>query len=702
MKTAQEVAGLPADGSFYLIFKKYERKKTMKKSTISRIFLLILSLALIITAIFSVSASAEGEKDVESLEIISQNVSYEGQTHLFYAVSYENVATPEAITLEVMWTDSEGEHTATVTESESEVVEGKACRTFKTPGVDAKNFTQKFTVVAKTEDGTVSAPKTFSVAEYCNLWITYVAYTSATGTPTEEDVNLSEACKATLAYGSAIQKHLKYYPASNTADHPENYAYVKAFDGTVNGGVSGHVIKGSEVALSYTGALESGKAVTGWNIYYADGTTDTVDASGVFAPKANCVAEAVIEAAIPEFVAGNGKYFATTTYKGNRFDYSDASQLNIIEWTPNGTAAAAIAITDGQLVFDKTGVSQYDEYIFWNLTGCSYRDGDLIIFETDVKFSPTVESGKIGYYAERSGSGVDHAVNVNVEDGKINIGGAGALNPDTWYNVTIATEIDKSADSVKVHVYVNGAYAGEAETEIYRKDDVHTGKAHYYIDANDAGAVTFDNLYFGYGQLVTGNGKYFNDTENYGSLFRKDYEDGVAQGLYSGSESVTSSTVVDGVNRFQNLDTNGTSNTTGYIEFNSYGNSSEGCNTFIFEADYYVTGPWNTKPDYMFRVFGYEFNLGSDCWSNKAIYIPHSGAEILLDTWYNLRIEITKTETAGTFTVDIYLDDVLKVDGKVVTGSVYDSCRNLISIPASQNGDVAMYFDNVAFGYINK
>ena len=292
---------------------------------------------------------------------------------------------------------------------------------------------------------------------------------------------------------------------------------------------------------------------------------------------------------------------------------------------------------------------------------------------------------------------------VSVENGKITIGGAGALDPDTWYNVTITSEIDKSTGSVTVRIYVNGVYVGDAEREIYSTSDVHAGRAHYYIAAADEGEVVFDNIYFGYGQIVElGNGKYFNDTENYGSLYRKDYEDGVAQPLYDNSGTVSSSTVVDGVNKFQNLDKDGVSSTTAYIDFNSYGNSSEGCNTFIFEADYYVSGPWNTTPSYLFRVFGYHLEINSDVWPNTAIYVPYGGAEIVLNTWYNFRVEITKTETAGQFTVDVYLDDVLKVDNKVVTGSVYDSCRNLISIPASQNGDVAMYFDNVAFGYINK
>ena len=44
----------------------------------------------------------------------------------------------------------------------------------------------------------------------------------------------------------------------------------------------------------------------------------------------------------------------------------------------------------------------------------------------------------------------------------------------------------------------------------------------------------------------------------------------------------------------------------------------------------------------------------------------------------------------------------LVVDNKASTGSTSGSAKSLISIPAKQVGDVAMYFDNVAYGYVNK
>ena len=679
----------------------------MKKTTISRIFLVALSLALIISAVFAVSAFAEEESAAAKLEIISQNVSYEGQTHLFYAVSYENVDAPEAITLEVKWTDTEGEHTATVTESESKVVEGKECRTFKTPGVDAKNFTQKFTVVAKSADGAESAPKTFSVAEYCNLWITYVAYNSVVGAPTADDLKLAEACEATLKYGSAVQALLNYYPAGNTADHPENYAYVKAMDGTVNGGNSAHVIQGESVTLAYTAEIEAGKAVSSWTVYYEDGSTEVVAANGVFAPKANCVAMAEIDVTYPEFVAGTGAYYANSPSYGIRLDYSDESQLNVIEWSSAGTPNATTAIVDGAMVFDKTAAGN-DEYIFWNVAttghGKGYDAGEAFVFEADIKFNEVSSVDEaLGSIYVRNGSKISYTVGVYMNNGKINIGGAGVLEVDTWYNITLVSSFNVSAGTVAVDLYVNGSYQGVAKNSVSKTDDGNNGKAHFYLAKNETGAVTFDNVFVGY-VLNLGKGAYYSNSAGYADLIRKDYEDGVAQGLWE-NKNLATSTVVNGANKFLNID-DGTSASSGsaeYIVFDSSSLSDEGKNTFIFETDYLISGPWSTKPEYRIRAFGYNITIGSDTWKNTAIYVPNSSSACMyVDLWYNLRFEVTKTETEGTFGVKVYLNDVLKYENAAVAGSATSSKKTIISIPSAQTGEATMYFDNVAYGYVNK
>ena len=398
-------------------------------------------------------------------------------------------------------------------------------------------------------------------------------------------------------------------------------------------------------------------------------------------------------------VAANGKYFVDTAYKGARFDYSTDSQLNVIEWSPNDTEVATAFIEKGHVVFDKTEQSEYDEYIFWNMKGGEYNPGDPVVFEADVRLKPTVESGRIGCYSVRNGSGVWHTVDLDIKDGKISVGGVGALEAGVFYNLGLISEVDASSGTVTVRVYINGELIGEAEARTVQNNDFAVGKAHYYIAAEDKGEAEFDNVYFGYGQrALLGAGKYFTDAESYPELIRRDYGDGRAQELYEDID-ICKSKVVNGVNSFMNTDIAGESEVTEYIVFDSYGLSSEECGTFVFEADYYVGGPWSTRPDFLFRAFGYEFTLGSDVWPGRAIYIPYGGAEIILETWYNLRIEVTKTDTEGSFLVDVYLDGVLKVEDKAVKGARSDSTKLLISMPASQIGNAEMCFDNVAYGY---
>ena len=396
-----------------------------------------------------------------------------------------------------------------------------------------------------------------------------------------------------------------------------------------------------------------------------------------------------------------GEYYVNSLYRGTRSDYSKASQLNEIEYSSNNPAAATTFIEKEHVVFDKTAVSKNDEYIFWSMKAVPYNTGDPVIFEADVKFDPTVENGRIGHYSVRSKARIYHGFDVNIKDGKIDIGGVGALEVGTWYNLRFVSYIDTSSETVTVRIYVNGELVGDVSAIILSKNDTSNGKAHYYIDNDDEGSVSFDNVYFGHGQLAElGKGEYFNDAENHPNMIRKDYEDKIAQGLYEDAD-ICSSKVVNGANKFANTDTLGESNITEYIVFDSRGLSSEECEKFVFETDYLVSGPWNTKPNFLFRVFGYEFTLATDVWSGTALYIPRGGAEIVFDAWYNLRIEVTKADSEGNFLVDVYIDGILKVEDKAFKGVDSDSTKLLISMPASQVGDAAMYFDNVAYGYCN-
>ena len=352
----------------------------MKNTRLAKILISVLSLALILGAAIGFSASAEDE----GLTIISQNVSYEGKTHLYYAVHYENIETPEDISLVVTYTDDEGAlKTATVTESEEVVLTGSdgieyVCRAFRTPGVDAKNYTKAFTVKAVFGESE-SAEKTYSVAEYCHQWLAYIA---ALETPTDKELKIRAACESTLSYGTDVQALLDYYPAGNTADYPENYVYVKASDGaTVNGANAACVIKGSEIALGYVGT----ETRLGWDVFDLEGTEITVT-DDKFTANAYCTAA-------PELSDAKGEYFLSSE-AGRRLDYDTITAIDPSMKTYSGTVGS-YSIVDGSLLFEDGDAESSDIGMkFWLSYASSFTSATnrCEILEFDFKLTQSYGS----------------------------------------------------------------------------------------------------------------------------------------------------------------------------------------------------------------------------------------------------------------------------------------------------------------------
>lgn len=352
----------------------------MKNTKLTKILIFALSLVLMIGAAVGISASAEEE----SLTIVSQNVSYEGKTHLYYAVHYENVASPEDISLVVTYTDDEGElRTVTVTESEEVVLKDSenrdvVCRAFRTPGVDAKNFTKVFTVKAIIGE-TESTEKTYSVAEYCHQWLAYLA---GVDEPSEKELKIKAACEATLAYGTKIQALLDYYPNGNTEDYPESYVYVKGADGvTVNGAKAACVIKGAEVSLGYTGT----DSLLGWEVYDLEGNKIAVT-DGKFTANAYITAS-------PKLTDAKGEYYLSAE-AGRRLDYDTITEIDSSMKTYSGTVGS-YSIVDGSLLFEDGNAESTDIGMkFWLSYASSFTSATnrCEILEFDFKLTQSYGS----------------------------------------------------------------------------------------------------------------------------------------------------------------------------------------------------------------------------------------------------------------------------------------------------------------------
>lgn len=450
----------------------------MKKTSLAKILIFALSLALLMGAAIGFSASAADE----SLEIVSQNVSYEGKTHLYYAVHYENIADPEAITLSVSYTDDDGAlQTVTVEESEAITLKDSAgndvvCRAFRTPGVAAKNFTTKFTVKAAV--GTIeSEAKTYSVAEYCHQWLAYLA---GVETPTAAEAKVGAACEATLAYGTKIQALLDYYPAGNTKDYPENYSYITVENGTANGMAKLFAINGTEVTLA-----ADASSPAAWSVTAADGTVSQITGN-TFTASGSCAISPI-----------NGKFFSDASYTGTRIDFNDGTKGATLYEGGNGTYTNS-TVVDGILRFERIKDTEGEGYNRWNVSASAGKN--IYVFESDIRFSGFTKGNgtSIGKILFQMG-GINEQLTLSRNGNTITFTSASsgsigsvAIAENEWCNLRF--ELDTTTRTF--NVFVNNAHAGTI-TSPGTATTTSSRLLFYILKGGYDGVVEFDNIYSG-------------------------------------------------------------------------------------------------------------------------------------------------------------------------------------------------------------
>ena len=450
----------------------------MKNSKLIKILVLALSLALILGAVIGFSASAE---TAETVAIVSQNVSYEGQTHLYYAVYYENVEDPEAIALEVSYTDDEGNLQSVTVSSSEEVTlkdsEGNdlVCRAFRTPGVSAKNFTKVFTVKAVTASGTESTEKTYSVAEYCHQWLSDIAESAE---PTASELKIKAACESTLSYGTDIQALLGYYPDGNTADHPENYSYITVENGTANGKAKLFTINGTEVTLAANAGVPAAWAVTA-----IDGTESQLTES-TFTAQGSCTISPI-----------NGKFFSDASYTGTRIDFNDGTKGATIFEGGNGTYTNS-TVVDGTLRFERIKDTEGEGYDRWNVSASAGKN--IYVFESDIRFSGFTQGTSVGKMRFQL-AGIDEQITISHSGNTISFisattGATGSVSiaENQWCNLRF--ELDTTTRTF--NIFVNNSHAGTI-TSPGTATTSSSRLLFYILKSGYDGVVEFDNIFSG-------------------------------------------------------------------------------------------------------------------------------------------------------------------------------------------------------------
>ena len=180
-------------------------KKTIK------LLVLVLSFALLLGTVFAFTVSAD-EAQTEPINkpwVVSKNVSYEENTHLFLAIDASVAADSTKLSMNVL--DDAGEVLAeglTVSATNQDIYKDGSmiAHVIKTPGVAAKDFADVLTFEVYYDSSAEPVETvTYSVAEYFLERLYKNGIINAT---TDEDLARKTLYKASLRYGTAAQKVL--------------------------------------------------------------------------------------------------------------------------------------------------------------------------------------------------------------------------------------------------------------------------------------------------------------------------------------------------------------------------------------------------------------------------------------------------------------------------------------------------------------
>ncbi len=248
------------------------------KTKILRVSLLILAFSLVIGAAVAMAISANGTADAP--EIISQNIEYNENFSLLYAVSKSSVTNPANLVLKVYNKDPNKNNDAAVIrtydynseydKTAAETNLGVDIYVFKTDGVAATAMlTEIYAQAVETIDGTEykSAVKKYSVAEYLYERLS------------DESISADQAVfyNSTIEFGANAQVVI----GGATEETPlvTDFSYVTVDGGTVDGYSKGIYLNGSHLDV----IKDDVNNTATWKHFYYDGLeAKTVEADSQF------------------------------------------------------------------------------------------------------------------------------------------------------------------------------------------------------------------------------------------------------------------------------------------------------------------------------------------------------------------------------------------------------------------------------------
>lgn len=486
----------------------------MKKTNKIRLLVLAISLALLISGIIGVTASAQNDASEPvaanadaSLTVYKKNVSFQNAPQLVFAVAYENLD-PATVTLDVWYGEQSGE-AKNVTSFGNVTIDGKVYPAFAVDPADPKDLDKLVYVQAKSGD-MVSEVERYSILEF--------AWTGVMTSATDEE---AADYYSIIDYSKSVQKWLT---ASGKFDGTpvDNYFYVKAEGVALDASGYDSGVFTSPVTFTL------GESELGWSVTtYENGekNTETVAGGSEITVSASTVCTVLKE---PEPVkpqkvegtpidfenvtidsSGNGGE-GTTEVVGNKLATTEKGLIEVAD--KNGNTTKAYYFDGDKSATENLRINSYGNEIYGKLDSAN-----ALVFNSDIKIDyaegTTYSSSGVLLRLGSSGTTAAYAYRLEIyldnATGTLKMVDTGAtgvnawvvtdIKPGEWFNLHV--EYYKiSADEMLMLLFINNelTYVSNNITKVNPNGDdawpVHSDgykhSAGYTVKGTDAVFIT--------------------------------------------------------------------------------------------------------------------------------------------------------------------------------------------------------------------
>ncbi len=667
----------------------------MKKAKNIKFLVLILTLALVISSMVLVVASANTE---DAPSIVAVNLSLEGDNRIAIAVDASTASENVKVVASADGVDAQ-EFGYYAKETINFGGTSKECYLFLTPYIGQKDLGKVYSFQA-VDGEKESKVATMSVAEYFYLRLFRDGVVEATE---GEALAQKTLYIANLNAGAAAENLFYNFDEDDT----NNIAVLaNAYNIALIPGTDPVVYKNNTTTVTlpaYAGTIPEGKVFAGYAVtkYDADyaATVTTANAGEQITIDANTVVGATFK---DEFNAGEGKYYSNIAYSGQRFEYSSLGANGNFKY--DGANKNKTEVVNN--VLEYTSLAAGSDYIRWNYDA-KPADVNKFVFETDFMFDNITSTGehifKIliqcngieqGYYTTSS----DYADNKEIET--LNIGDM-TLNAATWYNIRF--ELDYTANTVSL--YLNGKFV--SENAISTTGNSNSRILWYYQSGVTSGTMSYDNTFVGWveepvtpADFAAGNGEYYTN----GSFTKYDGSStsGIASGNREANQAISFGNVTEGENSVLHANVNAanSNNSQAYLQWNST-MTDPATQKFVFESDFKFENFDTSRTDLGFLRFRFNnqyVEAKVNTITTENVKIISIGKMILTaGEWYNIRFEVDM----ATGTVEYFVNGT-NVGSETLALNNSTSSQNRF-LWYNENGvSVDMYFDNFCYGMATK